>query len=76
MAGTSVKMKYASLAFLSVQTASHVLVTRYSRASNKDDPYLPSTVVALVEIFKIVISIIVYFCEKGNVVVGSYLYIT
>ena len=59
-------MKYASLAFLSIQTASHVLVTRYSRATNRDNPYLPSTTVAIQEILKIIISVTVYFLEKGE----------
>ncbi|KAF6018418.1 SLC35A3 [Bugula neritina] len=58
-------MKYASLSFLSLQTASHVVATRYSRATNRDSPYLPSTVVALVEIFKMLITLSMLFAEKG-----------
>jgi len=68
-------MKYASLSFLSLQTASHVVATRYSRATNRDSPYLPSTVVALVEIFKMLITLSMLFAEKGELS-PNYFYLT
>lgn len=63
---TSTHIKYASLAFLSIQTATHVVVTRYSRTASRDNPYIASTVIALVEIMKLVTCFIVHFCEKGK----------
>ncbi|XP_067931898.1 UDP-N-acetylglucosamine transporter-like [Watersipora subatra] len=58
-------VKYLSLCFLSVQTASHVLITRYSRTADTSHPYLPRTTVALVEVTKLLICIAIHFCNKG-----------
>lgn len=66
------RMKYVSLCVLSLQTAAHVVLTRYSRANQETSKYLASTVVSLVEALKLLTCIIVIICSCGTYI-GLYL---
>lgn len=67
-------MKYVSLCVLSLQTAAHVVLTRYSRANEDTSQYLASTVVSIVEVLKLFISFIVVLTTVGMYSIISFGY--
>uniref|UniRef100_T1JEB5 Sugar phosphate transporter domain-containing protein n=1 Tax=Strigamia maritima TaxID=126957 RepID=T1JEB5_STRMM len=63
-------LKYVSLAVLVVQTTAHVLTIRYSRTLT-GIKYLPSTVVVLAEVMKVIASLIILTIQNGGEIVKT-----
>lgn len=64
MAGSKSSYKYLSLVILIVQNTALVLVMRYSRTVTVDGvKYLPTTAVVLTELLKLIVCVVMVFCE-------------